>query len=112
MSVAGEAVGKMMYPLVREPTATGAPYRVPVAVTYRVLGLARRPYYRWLDRPVTDAERLDAWSRRWARETDTATRYDTTAASHDTTTAAHDTTAASNEAAVSLASRLLWARSV
>ncbi|MEU5924303.1 hypothetical protein ABZ817_11680 [Streptomyces antimycoticus] len=105
MSVAGEAVGKVMYPLVREPTAAGAPYRVPVAVTYRVLGLARRPYYRWLDRPVTDAERLDAWCRRWARETDTATRYDRTAA-------AHDTTAASNEAAVSLASRLLWARSV
>lgn len=29
---------------------------VPVAVTCRVLKLARQPYYRWLERPVTDAE--------------------------------------------------------
>jgi len=29
---------------------------VPVTVTCRVLKLARQPYYRWLDRPVTDAE--------------------------------------------------------
>jgi transposase InsO family protein len=29
---------------------------IPVAVTCRVLKLARQPYYRWLDRPVTDAE--------------------------------------------------------
>ncbi|MEY9997769.1 hypothetical protein ABIE67_009888 [Streptomyces sp. V4I8] len=28
---------------------------VPVTVTCRVLKLARQPYYRWLDRPVTDA---------------------------------------------------------
>ncbi|MDX3804265.1 IS3 family transposase [Streptomyces sp. AK04-3B] len=47
---------KMMYPLVRELAAADAPHRVPVAVTCRVLGLARQPYYRWLDRPVTDAE--------------------------------------------------------
>jgi transposase InsO family protein len=33
---------------------------VPVAVTCRVLGLARQPYYRWLARPVTDAELLQA----------------------------------------------------
>ncbi|MER6188112.1 hypothetical protein [Streptomyces sp. NPDC001652] len=28
---------------------------VPVTVTCRVLKLARQPYYRWLDKPVTDA---------------------------------------------------------
>ncbi|MFF3933420.1 IS3 family transposase [Streptomyces hirsutus] len=52
---------KMMYPLVREPAAAAAPVRVPVAVTCRVLGLARRPYYRWLDRPVADAEMAEAY---------------------------------------------------
>jgi putative transposase len=51
----------MMYPLVRELAAADAPYRVPVAVTCRVLGLARQPYYRWLDRPVTDAELAEAY---------------------------------------------------
>ncbi|WP_369153681.1 IS3 family transposase [Streptomyces sp. R17] len=45
-----------MYPLVRELAAADAPHRVPVAVTCRVLGLARQPYYRWLASPVTDAE--------------------------------------------------------
>lgn len=50
----------MMYPLVRELAAAAAPYRVPVAVTCRVLGLARQPYYRWLARPVTGAELLQA----------------------------------------------------
>ena len=29
---------------------------VPVAVTCRVLELARQPYYRWLADPITDAE--------------------------------------------------------
>ncbi|MFJ3826261.1 IS3 family transposase [Streptomyces nodosus] len=52
---------KMMYPLVRELAAAAAPHRVPVAVTCRVLGLARQPYYRWLDRPVTDAELAQAY---------------------------------------------------
>jgi len=42
----------MMYPLVRELAADGT----PVAVTCRVLKIARQPYYRWLARPVTDAE--------------------------------------------------------
>ena len=32
-----------MYPLVRELAADG----IPVAVTCRVLKLARQPYYRW-----------------------------------------------------------------
>ena len=42
----------MIYPLVRELAADG----IPVAVTCRVLKLARQPYYRWLADPVTDAE--------------------------------------------------------
>jgi transposase InsO family protein len=42
----------MMYPLVRELAADG----IPVAVTCRVLKIARQPYYRWLAGPVTDAE--------------------------------------------------------
>ena len=29
---------------------------IPVAVTCRVLKLARQPYYRWKANPVTDAE--------------------------------------------------------
>ena len=39
----------MMYPLVRELAGDG----IPVAVTCRVLKLARQPYYRWLACPVT-----------------------------------------------------------
>jgi putative transposase len=42
----------MIYPLVRELAADG----VPVAVTCRVLKIARQPYYRWLAAPVTDAD--------------------------------------------------------
>ena len=33
---------------------------IPVAVTCRVLKLARQPYYRWLACPVTDAEWIEA----------------------------------------------------
>ena len=33
---------------------------IPVAVTCRVLKLARQPYYRWLANPVTDAELAEA----------------------------------------------------
>ncbi|MFJ7767514.1 hypothetical protein ACIQ1J_03515 [Streptomyces sp. NPDC097107] len=51
----------MMYPLVRELAAAAAPHRVPVAVTCRVLNLARRPYYRWLVSPVTDTELAEAY---------------------------------------------------
>ena len=50
----------MIYPLVRELAAAGAPVRVPVAVTCRVLKIARAPYYRWLARPVTPAQWLQA----------------------------------------------------
>jgi transposase InsO family protein len=51
----------MMYPLVRELAATDASYQVPVAVTCRVLGLSRQPYYRWLARPATDADLTQAY---------------------------------------------------
>ncbi|WP_085945573.1 MULTISPECIES: IS3 family transposase [unclassified Actinoplanes] len=40
---------KRLYPLVSELAADG----IPVAVTCRVLNIARQPYYRWLARPVT-----------------------------------------------------------
>ena len=46
----------MIYPLVRELAAEG----IPVAVTCRVLKIARQPYYRWLSAPVTDADWLAA----------------------------------------------------
>jgi transposase InsO family protein len=47
----------MMYPLVRELAADG----IPVAVTCRVLKIARQPYYRWLANPVTNAELAEAY---------------------------------------------------
>lgn len=47
----------MMYPLVRELAADG----IPVAVTCRVLQIARQPYYRWLAKPVTDTELVRAY---------------------------------------------------
>jgi hypothetical protein len=47
----------MMYPLVRELAVDG----IPVAVTCRVLNLARQPYYRWLAAPVTAAELTAAY---------------------------------------------------
>lgn len=51
----------MMYPLVRELAAKEAPIRVPVTVTCRVLKIARQPYYRWLQSPITDAELEQAY---------------------------------------------------
>lgn len=47
----------MSYPLVRELADDG----IPVAVTCRVLGLARQPYYRWCDEPVTPADLDEAY---------------------------------------------------
>lgn len=44
----------MMYPLVRELAAAGAPIRVPVAVTCRVLGFSKQGYYKWVRQPVAD----------------------------------------------------------
>ncbi len=46
-----------MYPLVRELAVDG----VPVTVTCRVLKLARQPYYRWLAKPVAEAELVWAY---------------------------------------------------
>ncbi|MDX8053833.1 IS3 family transposase [Lentzea sp. BCCO 10_0798] len=43
---------KRLYPLVTELAADG----IPVAVTCRVLNIARQPYYRWRARPVTALE--------------------------------------------------------
>lgn len=57
MSVPGEPAGKGLYPLVSELTADG----IPVAVTCRVLKLARQPYYRWLANPISDAELVAAY---------------------------------------------------
>jgi putative transposase len=47
----------MMYPLVRELAVDG----IPVAVTCRVLKIARQPYYRWLAAPVTASELAQAY---------------------------------------------------
>jgi len=47
----------MTYPLVKELASDG----IPVTVTCRVLKLARQPYYRWLDTPITDAEIVEAY---------------------------------------------------
>jgi putative transposase len=48
----------MIYPLVRELAVDG----IPVTVTCRVLKIARQPYYRWLENPITQAELDEAWS--------------------------------------------------
>lgn len=45
-----------MYPLVSELAGDA----IPVTVACRVLKLARQPYYRWRDKPVTDAEWVQA----------------------------------------------------
>src|SRR3954464_7835821 len=47
----------MIYPLVRELAVDG----IPVAVTCRVLKIARQPYYRWLAAPVTASELARAY---------------------------------------------------
>jgi transposase InsO family protein len=47
----------MMYPLVRELAVDG----IAVTVTCRVLKIARQPYYRWLQSPVTAAELEQAY---------------------------------------------------
>jgi len=47
----------MIYPLVRELAVDG----IPVAVTCRVLKIARQPYCRWLAQPITDAEIVEAY---------------------------------------------------
>ncbi|MBB4912780.1 hypothetical protein H4W32_001594 [Actinophytocola algeriensis] len=49
-----------MFPLVRELAAAGAPIRVPVAVTCRVLGISRQAYYQWVRDPVSQRDWDDA----------------------------------------------------
>ena len=49
-----------MFPLVRELAAVGAPVRVPVAVTCRVLGISRQAYYQWRSAPVSQRDWDDA----------------------------------------------------
>ncbi|MCW2962581.1 MAG: integrase [Thermoleophilia bacterium] len=51
----------MMYPLVRELAAAGAPIRVPVAVTCRVLGFSRQAYYQWLREPLSRRDLENAY---------------------------------------------------
>ena len=54
MCVARVDPGKRLYPLVSELAGDG----IPVAVSCRVLKLARAPYYRWLREPVGASEKL------------------------------------------------------
>ncbi|MEE3126107.1 MAG: IS3 family transposase [Actinomycetota bacterium] len=51
---------KIVFPLVREMAAAGAPIRAPVAVALRVLGLSRQGYYKWLADPVSQRDWDDA----------------------------------------------------
>lgn len=46
----------MIYPLVKEMAAVGAPVRVPVAVACRILGFSKQAYYKWLRQPVSARE--------------------------------------------------------
>lgn len=46
----------MIYPLVKEMAAVGAPVRVAVAVACRVLGFSKQGYYKWLKQPVSARE--------------------------------------------------------
>ncbi|MFN8038884.1 MAG: IS3 family transposase [Acidimicrobiales bacterium] len=48
---------KLMYPLVRELAAEG----IPVAVSCRVLKIARQPYYRWLEEPIVASQLNEAY---------------------------------------------------
>lgn len=44
----------MMYPLVRDLAAKGAPLRVPVSGACRLLGFSKQSYYKWVRNPVSD----------------------------------------------------------
>lgn len=41
----------MIYPLVQDLAAMGARFRVPIAVTCRVLGFSEQAYYQWARQP-------------------------------------------------------------
>lgn len=60
VSVASEPAGKIVFPLVHEMAATGAPVRVPIAVALRLLGLSRQGHYQWLKAPVSQRDWNDA----------------------------------------------------
>src|SRR5829696_9534599 len=49
----------MMFPLVRD-LAADRTWKIPVAVTCRVLGFSKQAYYAWRAAPVTDREWSDA----------------------------------------------------
>lgn len=55
--VAGEFAGNRFYSLVSELAVDG----IPVAVKFRVLKLARQPYFQWLTNPVTESELVLAY---------------------------------------------------
>ncbi len=50
----------MLYRLVLELSATGAPNRVPIAVACRMSKIARQPFYRWLKDSVPARDWSDA----------------------------------------------------
>lgn len=58
----------MIYPLVREMAAAGAPIRVPVVVACRVLGFSPQAYYQWLKQPLSAREEEEAHLIRVLRE--------------------------------------------
>jgi putative transposase len=50
----------MTYPLVLDLAAPGAPLRVPVVVTCRVLGFSKQAFYKWKKNPLTTRDWDDA----------------------------------------------------
>lgn len=50
----------MIFPVVRELAAAGAPIRVPVTVACRVLGRSTQAYYKWLKDPISQRDWDDA----------------------------------------------------
>lgn len=46
----------MMYPLVRDLAAKGAPLRVPITVACRVLGFSPQAFHKWVKNPVSDRD--------------------------------------------------------
>ncbi len=60
----------------RDDVVTVAPSR-PDGVTLvsrRVLGLARAPYYRWLETPIVDSQLVEAYLKRDPRRADRGSR--------------------------------------
>ena len=55
-----ESAGKIVFPLVREMAAAGAPIRVPVAVAVLGPGSIHPGYYKWLKEPLCQRDWDDA----------------------------------------------------